>query len=190
MPTQPDDAATPDEILRALADPERLAVAGALARAPRTVAHLASTLDLPVPRVRRHLTKLASVGLVKVSADRRAHSLVPETLRRAALEVGPPREPGVPLAAMNDEEEAILRQYFRGGQLRSIPAGAGRKRRAVLTRLALEFEPGVHYTERDVNETLARFHPDYAALRRYLVDEGFLDREGGEYWRSGGPVEV
>ncbi|MDQ3951738.1 MAG: DUF2087 domain-containing protein [Actinomycetota bacterium] len=25
-----------------------------------------------------------------------------------------------------------------------------------------------------------------AALRRYLVDEGFMAREGGEYWRTGG----
>ena len=33
-------------------------------------------------------------------------------------------------------------------------------------------------------------YDDYAALRRYLVDEGFLTREGGIYWRSGGTVEV
>jgi hypothetical protein len=31
-------------------------------------------------------------------------------------------------------------------------------------------------------------YPDYAALRRSLVDEDFLGREGGEYWRTGGPV--
>jgi hypothetical protein len=91
---------------------------------------------------------------------------------------------------MDDEEEAVLRQYFRGGRLRSIPAGIGRKRRIVMMRLALEFEPGLHYTEREVNQTLARFHPDYAALRRYIVEEGFMDREGGQYWRSGGPVGV
>jgi hypothetical protein len=33
-------------------------------------------------------------------------------------------------------------------------------------------------------------HPDYAALRRYLVDAGFLDRAGGEYWRSGGTIDA
>jgi hypothetical protein len=33
---------------------------------------------------------------------------------------------------------------------------------------------------------LQLFHPDFAALRRYLVDEGFLTREDGVYWRSGG----
>ncbi len=37
---------------------------------------------------------------------------------------------------------------------------------------------------------LAVWHPDVAALRRYLVDEGLLTREAGVYWRSGGTVEV
>jgi hypothetical protein len=60
----------------------------------------------------------------------------------------------------------------------------------VLERLALDFEPGVRYPERDVNEVLRRYHEDYAALRRYLVDEGFLSRERGSYWRSGGRVDL
>jgi hypothetical protein len=46
---------------------------------------------------------------------------------------------------------------------------------------------------------LAPGHPDYAALRRYLVDEGFLrranehDLSGGSrrlYWRTGGSFDV
>ena len=31
---------------------------------------------------------------------------------------------------------------------------------------------------------------DHGALRRYLVDEGFLSRQAGVYWRSGGTVDV
>ena len=46
------------------------------------------------------------------------------------------------------------------------------------------------YPEAEVNDVLRRYHDDYAALRRYLVDEGFLTREAGVYWRSGGTVEV
>jgi hypothetical protein len=37
---------------------------------------------------------------------------------------------------------------------------------------------------------LRRFHPDVAALRRYLVEEQFLDRRDGRYWRSGGTTDV
>jgi putative glutamine amidotransferase len=49
---------------------------------------------------------------------------------------------------------------------------------------------GVRYPESDVNARLRRFHPDYAAVRRYLVDDGFLTREIGVYWRSGGTVQM
>ena len=82
-----------------------------------------------------------------------------------------------------------LRRYFVGGRLREIPAKHS-KRLIVLNRLAMEFDIGVRYPEKRVNEVLKRFHADHASLRRYLVDEGLLSRERGMYWRSGGPVEV
>jgi hypothetical protein len=63
------------------------------------------------------------------------------------------------------------------------------KRRIVLERIALEFEPGRRYDEAEVNVIVGAFFNDHAALRRYLVDEGFLDRDHGVYWRSGGRVD-
>ena len=39
-------------------------------------------------------------------------------------------------------------------------------------------------------QKLIAYHPDYAALRRYLVEEDFLARENGVYWRAGGSVEL
>jgi len=46
----------------------------------------------------------------------------------------------------------------------------------------------VRYSERNVSLFLGAIHTDYAALRRYLVDQEFLSRSDGEYWRSGGTV--
>lgn len=82
-----------------------------------------------------------------------------------------------------------LKPYFRGDRLVAIPRRRG-ARLAVLDVLAGQFEPGRHYPEPHVNEVLGRFHPDFCALRRYLVDEDFMDRRGGLYWRTGGTVEV
>src|SRR5207237_1492410 len=65
------EPAPPDEILRALADPERLAVAGALAMGPRRAAELAQQLNVPVRRVQRHLSRLTGGGAVRVETDRR-----------------------------------------------------------------------------------------------------------------------
>jgi hypothetical protein len=183
------EAPGPDEILRALADPERLAVAGALAMGPKRTSDLARELSLPIKRVQRHLSRLTGVGVARVERDRRTYILLPEALRQAAQELGPSREPGLPLGAIDDEEAAVLRRYFVGGRLREIPAKHS-KRLFVLNRLALEFDVGLRYPEARVNEILKRFHPDHASLRRYLVDEGLLSRERGIYWRSGGPVEV
>lgn len=83
----------------------------------------------------------------------------------------------------------MLRTFFRDGRLTEIPAKES-KRRIVLERIAVEFELGVRYDEREVNAIAGRFFNDHAALRRYLVDEGFLEREHGEYWRAGGRVDV
>ena len=54
--------------------------------------------------------------------------------------------------------------------------------------LAGRFEPGRRYAEREVNELLADDAPDVATLRRLLVDEGFLERDHGWYWRAGVPA--
>jgi hypothetical protein len=56
----------------------------------------------------------------------------------------------------------------------------------VLDWLSQRFEPGERYSEARVNLILGQVHADTAALRRYLVDEEFLTRERGVYWRSGG----
>jgi hypothetical protein len=184
-----DMAETPDDILRALADPERLAMAGTLARGDSRARDLAEALDLPISRVRKHLNRLTAAGVVRLNDDRASYRLDPETLRWAAEQVGPPREAGLALGAANEEEEAVLRTFFRDGRLTEIPAKEG-KRRMVLERIAIEFEPGVHYEEKEVNAIVGRFFNDYAALRRYLVDERFLERERGVYWRTGGRVDV
>jgi len=180
---------TPDDILRALADPERLAIAGHLARSNATASELADDVGVPVARVRKHLNRLAAAGVVRLQEDRRTYRLDPETLRWAAEQVGPPRDAGLALGAASEDEESVLRSFFRDGRLTEIPAKES-KRRIVLERIALEFEPGVHYDEQTVNAIVGRFSLDHASLRRYLVDEGFLDRDHGTYWRSGGRVET
>jgi hypothetical protein len=179
----------PDDILRALADPERLRIAGALAAGDAAASTLAGSLGLPLARVRRHLTRLTAAGVARLQPDRRTYRLDPETLRWAAERVGPPRETGIALGAATEDEESILRAFFRNGRLVEIPTKAS-KRRVVLERIALEFEPGGRYQEREVNVIVARFSTDHASLRRYLVDEGFLAREAGVYWRTGGRLDV
>ena len=85
----------------------------------------------------------------------------------------------------SDEERSVLQTFFSGDRLNEIPIHR-LKRRIVLERLAQDFEPGIRYDEKAVSEQLRSYNDDYAALRRYLIDEGIMTRAGGIYWRSGG----
>jgi len=80
-----------------------------------------------------------------------------------------------------------LRVFLGQGKIETIPARQSR-RRLLLDVIAQAFEPGVRYSEGRVSLFLAGVHDDYASLRRYLVDEDFLSRADGQYWRSGGTV--
>ncbi|MFH1331138.1 MAG: DUF2087 domain-containing protein, partial [Actinomycetota bacterium] len=103
----------------------------------------------------------------------------------AALPQTDPVDPAFLDGPWSEEEAAVLSRFFSGTRLAQIPTSRG-KRRIVLERLATEFDPGLRYPEKEVNLMLEAFHEDYTSLRRYLVDEGFLSREGGVYWRTGG----
>jgi hypothetical protein len=84
----------------------------------------------------------------------------------------------------------VLRNFMTpDGRLHTIPSKRA-KRLIVLDHIAQSFEPGRTYQEQEVNAIIERFHPDYAALRRYLVDDQFLTREDNVYWRSGGTFDV
>ncbi len=94
----------------------------------------------------------------------------------------------VPLPDALRNREAVLRAFVGAdGRLVSIPSRHA-KRLVVLDHLAQLFVPGERYEETEVNRRLRAAHDDVAALRRYLVEDGFLTREGGLYWRSGGSV--
>jgi hypothetical protein len=95
----------------------------------------------------------------------------------------------VPNDVPNGVARVAANFFGADGRLHTIPS-KHRKLLVVLDRLAQEFEPGRTYPEAEVNDILNRFHPDHAALRRYLVENDFLAREDGWYWRSGGTVAV
>jgi len=95
----------------------------------------------------------------------------------------------VPMGVEDPAMAAVFRAFFVRGRLQTMPAKRA-KRLIVLDHIARVLEPGVRYTESDVNGRVREFHDDYAMVRRYLVDEGFLARDHGVYWRTGGGVDV
>jgi hypothetical protein len=173
---------TPADLVRFVADPLRLSILGRAGEGRVALDELAAVFALPKKRVIEAVGKLRAAGLI----DRELR-LVPGVLQEIAAQLPTEAEAAAVITRgpWSEEEQEVLRRFFSGTRLVEIPANRT-KRRLVLDRLAQEFEPGLRYEESAVSFTLQLFHPDYAALRRYLVDEGFLTRADGVYWRTGG----
>ncbi len=87
-------------------------------------------------------------------------------------------------------DDRVLENFVDpAGRLLSIP-DQRKKRLAVLRWLVEDFQPGRQYTETEVNRIIARRHPDFASLRRFLVDEELLQRRRSVYWRTGSVPNV
>lgn len=174
----------PTEVVALLADGDRLRVVAALVLGRTTVDEVRDATGLDVRRTMKALSRLVDGGLVE--SDKAGYRLLEEEIRsvaRAAAPVEPDEHADEPDA----ERARVLRAFVKEGRLRSIPTVRS-KRLVLLDLLVQAFEPGVRYTEKRVNLELGKWHEDVSALRRHLVDEGFLERErdGRRYWRSGG----
>jgi hypothetical protein len=187
-----EDAPEPRDLLALLAEPDRLRAFAAVVLGADNLVDVAEWTRLEPRAAARALNRLVAGGLLEGAAAK-GYEVRTAVLRAAARRpAAEPEDGGAPVSE-------VVGRFVRGGRLLAIPATRG-KRLAVLNHLAGLFEPGRRYREREVNEILRAWHPDYAVLRRYLVDDGFLDRadepapSGSRsdkvYWRTGGTVEV
>ena len=88
------------------------------------------------------------------------------------------------MQAQRDAEyrQKVIDAFFEYGKLRSIPAQR-KKERIVLEEIVRAFEYDRIYSEREVNIILADYHDDFCTLRRDMIGEGLLGRDGQQYWR-------
>jgi hypothetical protein len=182
----------PRELLALLAEPDRLKALATVALGANYLPDVAEYAGLDPKSAAKAISRLVAGGLVEGGGGE-GYRVRYETLREAAR---PPADESEPAEELGNE---VLRRFISKGRLLAMPAAHG-KRRVVLDHLAGLFEPGRRYPEPEVNELLGRYHPDYAMLRRYLVDDGFLDRadepapSGSRsvkvYWRTGGTVDT
>jgi hypothetical protein len=184
LATDPEPILDARELVGLLADDERRRVFAALVLGAGDVSEVRELTGLGLREAVTALGRLVDAGLV-VADDKGRHYLLGEAFRLAAMAAAPTEADD--LADVPREQAKVLRAFFRDGRLLQIPTVRS-KRLIVLDVLAQEFEPGRRYSETMVNLILGKFHEDVAALRRYLVDEEFMDREAGEYWRTGGSV--
>ncbi|WP_404322006.1 DUF2087 domain-containing protein [Cytobacillus firmus] len=85
-----------------------------------------------------------------------------------------------------EEMEKILKKYFPNGTNEPLVKFPPREKQRliVLREIAGRLKPEHTYGEKELNQALKVIYEDYALIRRYLIDYGFLDRkpDGSEYW--------
>jgi hypothetical protein len=184
----------PRRLVAVLADSAKLRVFSALVLAPTpeglTAAQVAETAGVGAAEVRRALANLSALGLAR-RVDEERFAAAPDLFRESLSELNRQRDEAAAKAFSTTDPArlSVLLNCFRDGKLVYLPEKFG-KRQIVLEEVAQVFEPGTRYAEAEINMVLRDLYPDYAALRRYLIDSAFLSREDGVYWRTGGTVDV
>jgi predicted transcriptional regulator len=186
MESQVDDLV---RFFKALAEPNRLRIIGLLAQKPQSVEQLASTLRVGESTVSHHLSKLAEAGLVSARAEGYYSIYALHTGALAGMAKKILHEETLPGLAVGMDVDAYDRKVLEtfsdaNGRIKAFPAQE-KKFLVILRHILEEFETGMKYPEKRVNQILARYSADTATLRRSLVEHGFMDREGGggTYWR-------
>ena len=173
------------QFFKVLGNEGRLKIVGLLANEEHTVGELAEMLDVKEPTVSHHLATMREMGLVKMrpAGNNRIYSLNTKFLEEMSRDIFAQNN----LAALVDTskltpEEKVLHTFIQDGRILDLPA-RDQKRDIVLGWLAEQIDPDRRFTEKELNEVISQYHPDYATMRRYLVDYQYMQRENQVYWR-------
>ena len=173
---------------KALADPTRLRLLLLLSQGEMHGQALAEKLNLSQPTVTHHAAKLREAALIKERRDKNTvyFKLNPDFISSGA-------EASLQFifskGARNMEEkspenslkESVLRNFFsKDGRLRQIPAQY-KKKLIALQYMVEKLEPGVVYSEKEINEFIKHFHEDFATIRREFIMHQFMYRENDKY---------
>jgi predicted transcriptional regulator len=171
---------------KALGHESRLRIVGILANRECTVSDLADLLDLKEPTVSHHLAKLKELNLVRMESHGNTHiyMLNQDALIQMNKDLFVPQNMAMLVQDVDEQswEDKVLGAFVVDGRLTQIPARY-KKRMVILRWLVEEFEFDRQYSEKELNETIKNYHPDYASLRRYMIETKLMARKNGMYWR-------
>ncbi|MEK4404364.1 DUF2087 domain-containing protein [Sporosarcina sp. FSL K6-6792] len=84
------------------------------------------------------------------------------------------------------EREKVLGNYFKQGLQGPLDVFPSKEKRKyiIAQEIIKQFEVDRIYVEKEINDKLATIYPDFATVRRFLIDYRFMARsvDGKEYW--------
>ena len=173
-------------LFKCLADKSRLQILKSLAGEDMYVERLAERLGLTAPTISFHLKKLSDAGAVTAYKNQyyMMYSLNKEMFQTSILEILQQESDEAQKQAKRDVDyrQRVIDAFFEYGKLKSIPTQL-KKERIILEVIAEAFDFDRMYSEREVNIIIADFYDDFCTIRRDMVSERLLGRNGIEYWR-------
>lgn len=176
------------KLFKCLGDKSRLSILSNLINEPMYVELLAERLNLTPSTVSFHLKKMEEAGLVHSKKEQYYMIYeIDEQLLNMSLMDFVHQENSEEKKQREREEEyrnKVISSFFQYGKLKSIPVQR-KKARIVYEEILKAFEPNRKYTEREVNIIIADYHDDFCTIRRDMISENLLEREGNIYWVKG-----
>lgn len=173
-------------IFKSLSDTSRLRIVQSLTKGEMYTELLAERLGLTPSTVSFHMKKLEDAGLV---VSRKEQYYTVYSLNRAVLETSlfdaaasEPEETDEQQKREKEYRQKVTDAFFEYGKLKAIPVQ--RKKKMICYEVIAEsFVPGRIYGEKELNDIIAQVHEDYCTIRRDMISEGILNRNGSEYIR-------
>jgi hypothetical protein len=89
------------------------------------------------------------------------------------------------LVTRAEEEEIISNMFSSLDPLKlKVLSPKEKKKLVILRKISQQLQRDRKYTEKELNAILMDIYEDFATVRRYLIEYGFMDRtrDGSEYW--------
>ncbi|WP_377890896.1 metalloregulator ArsR/SmtB family transcription factor [Alkalihalobacillus sp. R86527] len=169
---------------KTIGDPTRIRILTLLAKGPLHGQAIAGKLGLKAPTITHHMTKLRDTGIVFQRRDKNTiYYYIDEKKFRSYSEA---------LTKMlyhseHDQEDdsmktqAVVNNFIaKDGTLTHLPSQR-KKKIIILKHLIKGLERGKKYPEKEINEYIKKFHPDFATIRREFIINHFMYRENNIY---------
>ena len=174
-------------LFKCLADKSRLQILKSLVQEDMYVERLAQRLGLTPATISFHLKKLEDAGAVTSYKDQyyTMYSIRQEVFMANIIDII--KEESDEAEEQRHREEnyrkKVITSFFEYGKLKSIPSQR-KKERICLEEIAKSFEIGKDYGEKEVNTMIENFYEDYCTIRRDMISEGIMERNGTVYVRK------
>jgi biotin operon repressor len=171
-------------LFKGLADPTRLRMLAAMVDRPRCGQDLAAEVGVSPATVSHHLRVLSDAGLLVETRQPPYvfYQLDLEGLQGAVKAVSSPKRVRelATTAAVDDNTRDVLRAFFDGPRLLSLPVQR-RKKDIVLEEVLRRLPRRREYKETELNRFIEVVHPDFCTIRREWIMGGYMEREAGVY---------